>query len=397
MNNLCYSTFMHLVKEHLAYSIEQETLARGLLEEITSPNIHAKYSSSYLSYIWSGDRDITKEVIDETEVPANKQCCLDYFKDYDANELSVHLRDDFYDKLNTLIDNDDTITMAKKNSLAKLYASTDYGKYLAYVFLYAIRKPNKQATKDVTPLEFELLQEVHLKCPLCNTPLVETKRNSSFYRFTVSKIFPEGIDPSRDADFSAIHNKPIDPDDKSNKICVCDKCATEYLFTPSVEIYDKLYRYKWMAYRHIQLESAMDTYHIEDQIIEILSKLKGVDTESDSFAVFRMKPLTLKEKILSGNNILKQSIADDNNRYFYFIQDHLSILDDINHPFKKIALEVKTFFLTLTETISDQEEIYNAIIEWILRTQRLPESYRAAAHIVVSYFVQSCEVFDEIS
>jgi hypothetical protein len=32
-----------------------------------------------------------------------------------------------------------------------------------------------------------------------------------------------------------------------------------------------------------------------------------------------------------------------------------------------------------------------------LDTQMLPESYRNAAHIVISFFVQNCEVFDEIT
>lgn len=387
---------MQLLKEHYAYSIEQENLARGLLEEITSSDIHDKYSSTYLSYIWRGERDITKAVIDETAKPLNRQSCENYFHDFDAHDIDAHTRDDFYDKLRTLIENDDTILQSKKNSLTKLYASADYGKYLAYVFLYAIRKPNKNATTNISSLEFELLREVECKCPLCNTPLVEKKSQKTFYRFAISKIYPENLTTTQEADFSAVHNKPVVIDDRVNKICLCNKCASEYLFSPTVEIYDKLYRFKWTAITRNQLEMAMDRYNIEEQIIEILDNLKGVDIESDSFASLRMKPLTLAKKILPENKVLKQNITDDNNRYFYFIQEHLSVLDDLNHPFKKIALEVKTFFLTLTETLSDQEEIYNTIIAWILRTQRLPESYRAAAHIIVSYFVQNCEVFDEI-
>lgn len=395
MNNLCYSTFMQLIKANWKYDIEQENLARGLLEEITSPDLHEKYSSAYLSYIWTGTRDFPKAIADETEKPVNARKCESYFRDVDANELSPHLRDDFYDKLKRLISDDDTILETKKRSLLRAADAGDYGKYLSAVFLYAIKKPNKVATDTLSATDSELLQEVRQKCPLCDTKLVVTQKGKTLFRFSVTKIFPE-VDIKNEAQFCAIHPKPIDVESNQNKICLCDRCATDYLFSPTIEIYDKLYRYKKAVRLHNRLEADMDKYPIEEQIVEILNKLKGADTDSDSFKIFRMKPLMLKEKILPENRILKQSILDDNNRYFYFIRDHLSRLDDMDHPFKKIALEIKTFYLTLTETMSDQEEIFNAVVDWILKSQGLQSSFRAAAHIVVSYFVQSCEVFDEI-
>ena len=395
MNNLCYSTFMHLIRANWKYDIEQENLARGLLEAITSPNFHDKFSSAYLSYIWTRKRDVSQALAAETEKPTNARKCESYFRDADANELSPHLREDFYDKLKRLIIDDETISPAKKQSLLKAADSGNYGKYLSSVFLYAIKKPNKVATEDISSTDYELLQEVRRKCPLCNTKLVLNADGKTLYQFSVTKIFPE-VDKKSETQFSKMHPKPVDVESKQNKICLCDSCATDYLFSPTVQVYDKLYRHKKKIRMRNRLEADMDKYPIEEQIVEILNKLKGADTDSDSFQIFRMKPLPLKEKILPENRILKQSILDDNNRYFYFIRDHLSQLDDMDHPFKKIALEIRTFYLTLTETMSDQEEIFNGVVDWILNSHGLHSSYRAAAHIVVSYFVQSCEVFDEI-
>lgn len=54
MKNLTYSTFMNLLIESYDDSISSEELARGLLDEITPDKMHDKYSSAYLSYIFTG-------------------------------------------------------------------------------------------------------------------------------------------------------------------------------------------------------------------------------------------------------------------------------------------------------------------------------------------------------
>lgn len=397
MKNLNYSSFLQLVKEHYSYDIEKETLARGLLEEITDEDIHEKFSSTYLSYLWNGDRNVTKEVTDSTEKASNKKKCIEYFRSTISEEISEHLRDDFYDKLKALISTDPTISESKRKSLLALCVPEDYGKFLAQVFLYAIKKDNKGYVTAIGPLDVELLSEANQKCMNCDAPLVETKSKKAFFRYSVSKIYPDWISPELDGEFSKIHARPIDLNDKSNLVCLCDRCASEYLFSPTIEVFDKLYRYKAQSKKHSGLRKSADIYPLEEKIVQILGNIKEADFDSDSFSAFRMKPLKVANKIKPENKILIKSINDDNDVYYYFIKEHLAAIDDYRHPFKKIALEVQTCFLTLSEGTDDQDEVYNALVQWVLDSQRLPESYRTAAHVVVSFFVQNCEVFDEIS
>ncbi len=397
MKSLNYSSFLQLVKEHYSYDIEKEELARNLLEEITDEDIHYKFTSSYLSYLWNGERNVTKEVIDSTEKPSNKNKCLTYFRNTISFDISEHLREDFYDKLKTLINSDPTIQESKRKSLLALYVPEDYGKFLAYVFLYAIRKDNKGYVTKIGPLDVELLSEANQRCMLCNTPLVETKSKNTFFRYSISKIYPDWISSKLDKEFCKVHPKPIDFEDKCNLICLCDKCASEYLFSPTIEKFDKLYLYKEQSRKHNGLRKSADNYHLEEKIVQILGNIKEADFDSDSFSTFRMKPLKVINKISSDNKILIKSINSDNDVYYYFIKDHLASIDDYSRSFKKIALEVQTCFLTLSENTNDQDEIYNALVQWVLDSQNLPESYRTAAHVVISFFVQNCEVFDEIS
>ena len=397
MKNLSYSSFLQLVKDHYSYDIEKEDLARNLLEEITDADIHCKFSSTYLSYLWNGDRNVTKEVAGSTEKASNKKKCIAYFRDIISEEISEHLRDDFYDKLKKLIENDPTIQESKRKSLLALCVPEDYGKFLAYVFLYAIKKDNKGYVTTIGPLDVELLSEANQKCMLCNIPLVETKSRNPFFRYSISKIYPDWISPELDAEFTKIHPKPLDFEDKCNLVCLCDRCASEYLFSPTIEDFDKLYRYKDQSKKHNGLRKSADAYRLEEKIVQILGNIKEADFDSDSFSVFRMKPLKVINKIRSENKILIKSINGDNDVYYYFIKDHLASIDDYSRSFKKIALEVQTCFMTLSESTCDQDEIYNALVQWVLDSQNLPESYRAAAHVVISFFVQNCEVFDEIS
>lgn len=394
---LNYNSFIKLIKEHYIYDIEKEDLARGLLESITNHSIHPKFSSTYLSYIWNGERNVTKEITDESEKASSKKRCFEHFDNTITVELSPHLIDDFYDKLNKLISDDTTISEAKKNSLKKIYDSKDYTKYLNEIFLYAIKRPNKSIVSNIGPDDVDLLNEVNQECPLCRTPLVEVRSKKPFFRYSISKIFPEGLSLALSIDFNKVHKEPIDLNDKNNLICLCDKCASDYLYSPDTSTYDKLYRYKWQSLETNDLKKTTSRYHIEVEIIQILDNIKDADYDSDSFKILRMIPVKITNKILPDNQILLKTIRDDVDSYFYFIKDHLATIDDFKHSFKQIALEVKTCYLSIAKKIADQDEAYNALVQWILDTQRLPISYKLAAQIVISFFVQNCEVFDEIS
>ncbi|MEI3535357.1 MAG: ABC-three component system protein [Bacilli bacterium] len=251
----------------------------------------------------------------------------------------------------------------------------------------------------MTKLDFDdgiLFEEVDQRCPLCNTSLFKKLSDRTRYFFSITKIYPEAIPSSREADFDILHPKPTDPEDKINKICLCNSCSANYQFNPTTDDYDKLYRFKQRAIKNNGIASAASTV-LDDKIKQILENLKECDTEADSFKKLRMKPLKVVNKIYPENRMLIKAIKDDNDAYYNYIKENLSQMDGYKISFRKITHEVADCFLNLLEVTDDQDEIYNALTQWILDTQMLPESYRNAAHIVISFFVQNCEVFDEIT
>ncbi len=390
-------SFMTLLKEHYLATVTAEELARNLLETATGEDDNPNFvDSTYLSRIWNGEREIAKDIREKCEFPSNKRALYDLFKTVIVDDIAEPPKDDYFDKLASLIDNDETITASKKKSLQNQFESGDHGKYLANVFMYALNKPNKGY---VTKLDFDdgrLFEEVDQRCPLCDEPLFKKRTDRTLYFFSIVKIFPEIASETKKADFESIHPKPADQNDIKNKICLCNSCAENYMFNPTTDIYDRLYRFKKRAIVNKGIVASAST-RLDEEIKDILGNLKECDTEADSFKRLRMKPLKIVNKIYPDNRLLIKAIKDDNNAYYNYIKENLSQLDSYKISFRKVAHEVADCFLGLAQATDDQDAIYNGLIQWILDTQMLPESYRNAAHIVISFFVQNCEVFDEIT
>ena len=104
----------------------------------------------------------------------------------------------------------------------------------------------------------------------------------------------------------------------------------------------------------------------------------------------------MKEKI-DKNEPLRLTIKNDVESYYNYTRKMLSDLDDAGDEFTVIASQFQICYKKLAKVMDDQEEIYNRIIKWVLDELKLTNKYATAARIIVSFFVQNCEVFDEIS
>ncbi|MCD0021636.1 HNH endonuclease, partial [Streptococcus agalactiae] len=83
--------------------------------------------------------------------------------------------------------------------------------------------------------------------------------------------------------------------------------------------------------------------------------------------------------------------------YYYYIQEQFQNLVD-SHPitFNIIGSQIKTAYLQASYSGISQQEIYNHLVLWLESiTPEIPNN--TACQIVISFFVQNCEVFDEIT
>ncbi|WP_369404916.1 ABC-three component system protein [Piscibacillus salipiscarius] len=92
------------------------------------------------------------------------------------------------------------------------------------------------------------------------------------------------------------------------------------------------------------------------------------------------------------NSYNKRRIRNEIRDYYLYIQEQFRQLDS-NYPqsFHRIALQVSLFYSTLTKTETSQEVIYTQLTEWLSKVTG--NSSLGACGIIISFFIQNCEVF----
>jgi hypothetical protein len=111
-----------------------------------------------------------------------------------------------------------------------------------------------------------------------------------------------------------------------------------------------------------------------------------------------MHALRLDQKILPDNTLLLNDETTRVLRYYHYIEDVFAAMERENTGiFDLIASEVSTVFRKLNRGTLSQEEVVDELAKWIKNKSGVGDRNFRACHIVVAYFIQNCEVFDEIS
>ena len=109
-----------------------------------------------------------------------------------------------------------------------------------------------------------------------------------------------------------------------------------------------------------------------------------------------LKPVAVAKKIAKENNLLLHSIRDKVIKYFPFIQETFKDIEICRqNKFDIIASQVKTAFLKANEQNLSQNDIFNKLVEWLY--SKTQNSSRIGCECIIAFFVQNCEVFNEIS
>lgn len=252
------------------------------------------------------------------------------------------------------------------------------------------------SSENASNRDMLLLLEVDNKCPLCKQKLLITKgKNKTILRYTVVQIFPESIDKELYVAFGKIAKGPIKYSDSINCIALCSECAADYMHDPCVEAYKKLYNIKQSIIKKSKIRDVNDELYLDEDIGDVISGLVSI-SKSDLEAGLRMDALKIEQKILPDNTLLLSAVSDDVTNYYRIIEDLFSDIDSRHTgKFDIIANEFRMAYVKLKALCLSQDAIVDALIEW-LKDNTGVVNY-TALHIVVSFFIQNCEVFDEIS
>ena len=240
-----------------------------------------------------------------------------------------------------------------------------------------------------------LFNEVDGFCPLCGKSLMYTKNDKLEKNINIAHIYPHSPKADELITLKGVEKLTEDSEHLHNVICLCPECHLKFDKPRTLEEYKKLLKIKKELLKKREIEEEFNYYKIEKdikQVLEILSTANFYDgtpileynpTTIDSKVNGTLTPLTLRD--------IKNNVSD----FFHIIKYELKNLDAINvGKAEEIAIQIKSFYLKTKSKDTNQEVIFKYLTKWLHSKTDISEK---ASSIVISFFIQDCEVFDVIS
>ena len=396
MNELNASSYIQIMQSGLKTHDKQETAGVFLLSSINDQECVANQgywtsnlSSKKISRLVSRDDPVPdglrqasmqQEVIDAT---------ITYFKKEVMPDLNPHLKDDTLDRIIKLIGVDTTIPDSKKKSLMAFHEAGDDATFLAQVFLYALNKPNKKQNNTIEYQDAPLLAEANYECPLCHKKLVDTITGQAVKKYRIVQIFPDGLIDETAAELAAVYPAPKKFDMPNNLIALDEGCAEQYLLNPIAAEYRNLYEIKTQLTKNYTAKQAVNGVQLEDDIRTVLDALSTIRDASE-LVKLEYEALRIDEKFDAENFILKNETQVQVVTYYRYIE---KVFSNSAADFDMIASEIKVSSMKLEKAGLSQSDVISQLSEWMRNKAGLGTDSRLACNIVVSFFIQNCEVF----
>jgi len=183
-----------------------------------------------------------------------------------------------------------------------------------------------------------------------------------------------------------------DVNDLDNYIALCGTCHTRFDHPRTVEEYRTLLELKKKLIQRRVTRNTYSKYDIESEIRSVLKKL--ANAEDSDIVPLEMSALRIDKKDNGTlEKLTKRRIKLHVVEYFNFVQSILNELDsESDGTFELIAMQIKSHSLKLSKDGLNQEQNYNSLVDWIVK--RSGNYHSEACAIIVSFFVQNCEVFN---
>ena len=177
------------------------------------------------------------------------------------------------------------------------------------------------------------------------------------------------------------------------EIALCRNCHKIYDDNTTEVSYNQMLELKRKLSVELKAKKEISSVLIEDDIVKVISVLTSMNKEDlDKSGNLEYKSLAISRKV--EDYILRSDIESKVTQYFNYVRDCFKRYDANGDRFELICHNVKGLYLKLKADKLTQHEIYDTITDWFVsKTQ----GTRTACAIMTSFFVQNCDIFDEIS
>lgn len=393
MNDYNISSIIKIMQEGLAET--QENAGRMIINPVAQ-QIDVDVTGKMVTNLVKCKKDVQMDI--KNALTRQDVCdkAAEIIKEQVVPKISRVLIDDICVKILNLLRDDKSVPAKTVRRMQKYYDEDQYGEFFAQTILYSLSRNNLSSTQETTQDDIILIEEANYKCPISGEKLYKKVKGERLARYRIVQIYPDDLTPDQVIAFEKVEPAPRNLDSLDNQIALCPDCAEEYLHNPTPEEYEKLLQKKKEIVRIHTGRMAAFEMNLEGEIEDIIRAVIGINKETKlkSFT----EPVKITEKIHPDFYVLQQEMEDRVVKFYSFIEERFSLFDGVNGvSFNIIRAEVNAVYKKLEAIGLDQEEICDELSNWFLDSFGFGKSHRTAAYIVVSFFIQLCDVFEPFS
>lgn len=301
-----------------------------------------------------------------------------------AHDIAFMREIDFKAELIELIKDDPEVSANAAEDL--LYtADQDDVSFFADTFLSAISRPNKKRVKNGAETEADVVLAARNGdlCPICR-----------------KERLVKNINGERRPFFEIVSFTIDDDSSETDREAVCVKCAKLAVSTGALLADpDTLTMLREVRKRRIEATALQDLAldaQLGPAISDVIETL-GERITSGNIPDLTMDAVPIAEKVTSEYYALAEQIRIHVLRWYRIIEQEFRALEGVRgcSRFNVIAEQVAEFYNQASQHTDDQQAIFDQVADWIHTNS---DSVNLSASIIVAcFFVQNCEVFDEIA
>lgn len=176
-----------------------------------------------------------------------------------------------------------------------------------------------------------------------------------------------------------------------NKVALCKNCHKDYDNNKTKEKYNNLLNIKKRLEQEYNVMQELAECGLEDEIKDALIKLQNLNEPDLQGLTLSYEAVCVDRKI-NNNLILKNAITTNVISYFMFIHNYFIEQCRItgSEP-ELISYVMKCAYLRCKKKKMNQDQIFEALKKWIMSKTSCTDN---AASIIISYFVQNCDVYE---
>lgn len=389
MTQICFATFAAALMSALPSTFGQQRVCSMLIDWIEAEDSNGEYiyvDPKLATNLMKQNIDVPRSIVEAITQTDRSSDAEDAFveisdkvmKDFDADLVA---------QLVQLLENDPQVATTTCSAMKEHYANYGLAAFLSRVFLYACKRPNKKRKDQIVDADGWFIDISKNVCPLCGkNPLMKT----------------DGGVPTALYDVFEIPQSPKSA--KTYRVLVCLQCARSKKMTAT----DLLSEPEgWEP-----LRAAYRPYETVQELNEVFSAgtapqdlgrvVRALAEAPDPHAPEEVSPdkfeaTAVSRKIRPEYYALCLTIKTLAEAYYYKVGSLFTALDDgEERAYRRIRTKVRTIYDDAVEVTDDQQLIFNDFVDWVAKQADVPTRSQGAL-IVAAFFVQNCQVFDEIS